>query len=77
MSTTELKRKLISRIKESKDKNVLNAFLRLLKSEHKVETYKVTEAQRKAINEARKQIKKGQFLTNEQANKEAREWLKK
>ena len=42
-----------------------------------IEVYKLTDDQRKAIHEARQQIKNGQFLTDEQANKEIDEWLNK
>jgi hypothetical protein len=39
------------------------------------DAYKLTDDQRRAINEARQQIKNGEFLTDEQANKEIDEWL--
>ena len=40
------------------------------------EIYKLSDEQKKAINEARQQIKNGQTLTDDQANAEADEWLK-
>lgn len=40
------------------------------------EVYTLNESQKMAVDEARAQIEKGQFLTVEQANKEIDEWLK-
>ena len=39
--------------------------------------YKLSEEQNTAINEARLQIKNGDYLTNEQADREIEEWLNK
>lgn len=41
------------------------------------EIFKFSDEQRKAVNEARQQIKNGQFLADDQANKEIDEWLGK
>ncbi len=49
----------------------------LFQTEKNMKPVNVSEAQRKAICKAIKQIKNGQFLTNEEANKEVREWLNK
>ncbi len=40
------------------------------------EVYQLTADQMAVINQAREQVKNGQFLTEEQANKEIDEWLK-
>jgi hypothetical protein len=40
-----------------------------------IEVYRLNYDQKKAISEAREQIGNGQFLTEEQANKEIDEWL--
>ena len=42
-----------------------------------MEVYKFSEGQKNAVNEARQQIKNGQFLTDDEANKEINEWLSK
>ena len=42
-----------------------------------MEVYKLSEEQKKAVNEARQQIKNGQFLTDDEANKDIDEWLSK
>jgi hypothetical protein len=40
-----------------------------------MEIYRLNPAQINVVNEAREQIKKGDFLTEDQANKEIDEWL--
>ena len=78
MSTTELKQKLISKIQETVDDSLLEEALRLLNIESgESDALALNEEQVKAVNEAQAQIKSGQFLTNEQANKEIDEWLNK
>jgi predicted transcriptional regulator len=42
-----------------------------------IEIYKVSSDEMDAITEARDQIKNGEFLTDEEADKEIDEWLKK
>ncbi|MGE0773233.1 MAG: hypothetical protein AB7K37_16095 [Cyclobacteriaceae bacterium] len=76
MSTVELRKKLIERIQETEDEKILEEAYRLLEMETEdLGTYKLTEDQKKAIEESRAQIRKGQFLTNEQVNRDADEWL--
>lgn len=78
MSTTELRKRLIDKIQKTDNENLLEEAYRLLELETEdIEIYKLTEDQRRAINEARQQIKNGQFLTDDQANKEIDEWLNK
>lgn len=76
MSTTELKKKLIDMIQKADNENLLLELHRLLDPEtQNAEIYKLTGDQRKAVIEAKQQIKNGEFLTDEQANKEIDEWL--
>lgn len=78
MSTVELRKRLIDKIQTTKDERILEEAYRLLEIETEdIEIYKLNDDQKKAINEARQQIKNGQFLTDEQANKEIDEWLNK
>ena len=78
MSTIELRKRLIDKIQKTDNENLLGEAYRLLELETEdIEVYKLTDDQRKAVNEARQQIKNGQFLTDEQANKETDEWLNK
>jgi tRNA A22 N-methylase len=78
MSTVELRKRLIDKIQTTKDERILEEAYRLLEIETEdIEIYKLNDDQKRAISEARQQIKNGQFLTDEQANKEIDEWLNK
>jgi tRNA A22 N-methylase len=78
MSTVELRKRLIDKIQKTKDERILEEAYRLLEIETEdIEIYRLNDDQKKAISEARQQIKNGQFLTEEQANKEIDEWLNK
>lgn len=78
MSTIELRRRLIDKIQKTENEDLLAEAYRLLElGTEDIETYKLNDDQRKAISEARQQINSGQFLTDEQSNKEIDEWLNK
>lgn len=78
MSATELKERLIDRIREIDDENVLAEAYRLLETDAGLEEpYQLSNEQKEAIKEARAQIKKGTYLTGNQADKEIDEWLNK
>ena len=77
MSTSELKKRLIDKIKETDNNNLLEEAFRLLQLESEdIEAYKLSEDQKNAVNEARQQIKNGQFLTDDEGNKDIDEWLR-
>jgi hypothetical protein len=80
MSTIELKEKLIDKIQHTDDENILAEVNRLLGIETDSESDDVfvfNEAEKIKIEEARLQIKDGNFLTHDEANKEIDEWLEK
>ena len=78
MSTVELRKRLIHKIKTTNNQELLGEAYRLLEMESDdVETYKLNADQLNAVNEAQQQIKNRQYLTDDQANKEIEEWLKK
>lgn len=78
MSALELKSKLIDRIQTTEDERILEEVFRLLGIESEnIELYKLNEQQTQAIREAREQIKNGQFMSTEEADKEIDEWLNK
>lgn len=78
MSTIELKQKLISKIQETVDDSLLEEALRLLNIESNESDVLVLNGEQvNAVNEGQAQIKSGQFLSNEQANREIDEWLNK
>jgi len=78
MSTVELRKRLIDKIQKTDNENLLEEAYRLLEIETEdIDIYKLSDEQRKAINEGKQQIKNGQSLTDDQANKEIDEWLSK
>jgi hypothetical protein len=78
MSIAELRRRLIDKIQKTENDDLLEEAYRLLTLETEdIEKFKLNNDQKKAIAEARLQINNGQFLTDEQSNKEIDEWLNK
>jgi hypothetical protein len=78
MSATELRKRLIDKIQQTENKDLLAEAYRLLEMETEdIEMYKLNDLQKKAVNEAREQIQNGQFLTDEQSNTDIDEWLNK
>ena len=75
MPETNLKEKLLNKLKEINDPAVLEEVSNLFELQEPETVYQVNDEQRKAIDEAREQIKNKQTRTNEQAGKEADEWL--
>lgn len=74
----DLKERLIKKIKQTTDPEVLQEVYRLLEIQFDdQEIYQLSDDQKSVVNEAQQQIKKGEFLTNEKANQEIEEWLKK
>lgn len=78
MSTTELKQILISKIQASDDDNLIKEANRLFEIDQQdAPIYMVSESEREAITEARQEIDRGEYFTDEQANRLIEEWLKK
>lgn len=78
MSTIDIRKQLIDKIQNTQDGRILEEAYRLLELDiDDADIYQLNNSQKEAIAEARNQIKKGQFLTEEQANKEVDEWLNK
>ena len=78
MDKTKLKERLIKEIQNIENEDILNEVYRLLKLESAEEQpYKLSEEQMSVINEAREQIKKGHFLTHEEAQMKINQWLNK
>lgn len=77
MSTTQLKERLIDRIREIDNEDILAEAYRLLGMETDAEEpFKLNAGQKEAVQAAREQIKNGSFITNKDADKEIDEWLK-
>lgn len=76
MATTELKERLIDKIRSIDNEGILAEAYRLLGAESDIQDpYILSREQLDAIEEARTQIKNGNYLTHNQANKEIDEWL--
>lgn len=74
----DLKQQLINKIQLTTDKVKLEEIYRLLEIDFdEQEVYMLSAEQKSAVKEAQKQIKNGEFLSDEQANKEVEEWLKR
>jgi len=77
MPDTNLKEKLINKIKETNDPVILEEVSNLFELQEPDTIYQVNEEQKKAIEEAKNQIKDKQTLSDEQADKDIDEWLSK
>ena len=76
MTVRDLKQKLIRRIDQSENSELLEEMYRLIANEESDESvYELSEDQIRAVEEGQLQYKEGKFLTSEQADKEVDEWL--
>lgn len=64
MSAIELRKRLIEKIQKTQDERILEEAFRLLELESTddIEIYRLNDKQKKAISEARQQVKNGHFL---------------
>lgn len=78
MSTAELQKRLIDKIKKTESQPLLEEAFRLLQLESDdLQVYTLTDDQKNIVHESRQQIKSGKYQSNDQANDEIDEWLKK
>jgi hypothetical protein len=78
MTVTELKQRLIGKINQLENNELLEEMYRLIANEETdTGIYKLSEEQLKAVEEGQLQYKNGEFLTEEQADKDIEEWLGK
>ena len=74
--TAQLKKNLISRIKDSNDLNFLNALQTIFDSSEQA-LYQLSPEQESAIEKGRSEMKNGQYIKNEELMAEMKQWLKK
>ena len=74
--TSQIKKNLILRIKDSKDLNFINALQTIFDSSEQA-LYQLSAEQQSAIEKGRSEIKNGQFIKNEEVISEMKQWLKK
>jgi oxalate decarboxylase/phosphoglucose isomerase-like protein (cupin superfamily) len=78
MTVKDLKQKLIRRIDQSENSELLEEMYRLIANEESNENlYELSEDQIRAVEEGQLQYKEGEFLTSDQADKDVDEWLGK
>lgn len=77
MADINLKEKLINKIQETDDMILLNDLSVLFELHEPEAVYELSDNQKKNIEVAQAQIKSGQFLTDDEANKDIEEWLNK
>lgn len=78
MTVTELKQRLIGKIEQTENNELLEEMYRLITNdETDNSTYVLSDEQLKAVQEGQLQYLNGQFLTEDQADKDIEEWLGK
>ncbi|MBK6775464.1 MAG: hypothetical protein IPG74_06315 [Flavobacteriales bacterium] len=78
MSTPELRKKLIARIRATTDAKLLREMDRMLKdASREIAPFMTTPEQKKAIAKSRAAVKKGRVRPATEADKAIREWLGK
>lgn len=76
MTVIELRKRLIGKINQTENNELLEEMYRLISNEETANSiYRLSCEQDLAIEEAQKQYKEGQFLKSEKADKEIDEWL--
>jgi hypothetical protein len=78
MTTIEMKNQVIGKINQLTDNELLMDINKLLDdSLLDSDVYKLSDNHKTAIDKAISQIENGDYLTNDQVNKEINEWLNK
>lgn len=78
MAVNDLKQKLISKIDQSENSELLEEMYRLIANEETDENlYELSEEQIKAVEKGQLQYRKGKFLNADKADKDIDEWLSK
>jgi len=76
MSSIELKKRLIEKIRLTDDKMLLEEAYRLLEANtDETDHYILNDGQKNILEESRVEIKTGKYLTNDDANKEIEGWF--
>ena len=76
MTMTEIKNELIEKIKNIQDPEVIEELQRLLDMNVEPPVYKLTDDQKKEIDQARGEIRRNEGISSEEMDKEIDEWLK-
>ena len=76
MTTIELKDILFHKIAAIDDKSFLEAIKTIIDIKSETIIYKLTPEQKKSIKSSQDQIARGEYLTQEQVEKQISRWLK-
>jgi len=76
VAINELRKKLTGRIYQTNRIDLLEEMLQLIENEEDNSIYELTVEQKDAVNEAIAQYERGQYLTDDEADKEISKWLK-
>ena len=77
MSTiSDIRKKLTGRINQTNRIELLEEMLQLIENEEDNSVYELTDEQQSAVAGALEQYEKGEYLTDEEADKEIGKWLK-
>ena len=78
MLTKEMKQELINKIKSITDDNILEEVYRILEvGNQEADRIVLSSEQKESIDKGIKDMEEGNYLSNEEANEEIEEWLKK
>lgn len=78
MITSEMRQQLIEKIKTTKDDNILEEVYRILEvGTMEIDQIVLSNEQKGFIDEGLRDIEKGNYLSNEDANTEIEKWLRK
>jgi hypothetical protein len=75
MSTIELRQHIIEKLSHIDDAAFLKALKTIVESKVNQGIYKLSDFQKKRVNSAREQLKKGQTISDNALNKEIDQWL--
>ena len=78
MTVKELKKRLIGKINQIDNNELLEEMYRLISNEEtNISIYQLSDEQLNIVEEGQIQFRNGQILTEEQADKDIEEWLGK
>jgi predicted transcriptional regulator len=77
MTTIVLKRRVIDEVNKVNDESILMDLMRLLNDNDDNEIHRLSDKHKRAVQTAINKIENGNFVTNDQANNEIEEWLRK
>ena len=75
MSTVELRQKIVDQLSQIEDVAFLKAIKTLVDSKAEDTIYKLSDLQKKRIQEGRMQLKEGKTISHETLQKEIEQWL--